>query len=425
MSIRVLITRTAVAAILATAWGTAAFGQSAEQTNSITPIVPQTAPGGKLATHTEIIADRGELAMVSLGSLSAMDGAIAMYREIAIAGDWPHLKPAKLKKGVQSDAVVLLRQRLATEGYLPADAVAVKTPAKFDSTVESAVKAFQANHGLAQTGKVDERTLAEFNVPAALRLQTLELNLPRVEAYLRDLGARYILVNIPSAQLEAVSLGTVYSRHNVVVGKPERPSPAVASRITEINFNPYWNVPVSIVERDLIPKLLANKNAMSEMKIRVFDGHGGPEVDPKTVDWMTTRADRYFFRQDPGQDNAMATVKINFANPYAVYLHDSPAKQLFGRNARYESSGCVRVDRVQELVEWILDGQDGLDATAITHFADTAQRTNITVKNPPDLRLMYLTAWATEDGRIQFRPDIYGLDATGFVLGQPSPAGGT
>ena len=99
------------------------------------------------------------------------------------------------------------------------------------------------------------------------RLQALELNAPRVEAYLRDLGARYILVNIPSAQLEAVSLGTVYSRHNVVVGKPERPSPAVASRITEINFNPYWNVPVSIVERDLIPKLLANKNAMSEMKI--------------------------------------------------------------------------------------------------------------------------------------------------------------
>jgi murein L,D-transpeptidase YcbB/YkuD len=121
----------------------------------------------------------------------------------------------------------------------------------------------------------------------------------------------------------------------------------------------------------------------------------------------------------------MATVKINFSNPYAVYLHDSPAKQLFGRNARYESSGCVRVDRVDELVGWILDGQDGIDAGAITHFADTAQRTDISVKNPPDLRLMYLTAWATEDGRIQFRPDIYGLDATGFVLGQPAPAGGS
>ncbi len=425
MSVRVLVARFGLAAVVALAGGATAFGQSADQTNSITAVLPQTAPAGKLATRTEIIAERGEAAMISLGSLSAMGSAIGMYRQIAIDGGWPTLKTAKIKKGSKGAAVAALRERLAIEGYLPPDAMAMKSPDKFDSTLEKAVKAFQANHGLAPTGKIDARTLTELNVPVELRLQTLEINAPRIEAYLKKVGARYILVNIPSAQLEAVTLGTVYSRHNVVVGKRGRPSPTVASRITEINFNPFWNVPVSIVERDLIPKLLKNPNAMTEMRIRVFDKHGGPEVDPKKIDWMTTRADRYFFRQDPGEDNAMATVKINFSNPYSVYLHDSPAKQLFGTNARYESSGCVRVDRVQELVNWILDGQDGFTSAKITGIAKSNERVDVRVANAPDLRIMYLTAWATEDGRIQFRPDIYDLDATGFILGQPLPQGGT
>lgn len=425
VSVRVLVARFGLAAAVVMAGPAMALGQPADQTSSITSIVPQTAPAGKLATRTEIIADRGEAAMISLGSLTAMGNAIDMYRQIAIDGGWPTLKSASLKKGARGAAVAALRERLAIEGYLPPDAMAVKSPDRFDTTLEKALKAFQANHGLAPTGKMDPRTLAELNVPADLRLQTLEINAPRIEAYLKKLGARYILVNIPSAQLEAVNFGTVYSRHNVVVGKRGRPSPAVASRITEINFNPYWNVPVSIVERDLIPKLLKNPNAMADMRIRVFDKHGGPEVDPKKIDWLTTRADRYFFRQDPGEDNAMATVKINFSNPYAVYLHDSPAKQLFGTNARYESSGCVRVDRVHELVNWILNGQNGFTPKKISEIAASSQRVDVSVANAPDLRIMYLTAWATEDGRIQFRPDIYGLDATGFILGQPQPQGGT
>ncbi len=425
MSVRVLVARFGLAAAVILAGGTTAFGQSTDQTSSITAIVPQTAPAGKLATRTEIIADRGEAAMISLGSLSAMGNAIGMYRQIAIDGGWPTLSAAKLKKGSKGADVAALRERLAIEGYLPPDAMEAKHLDRFDQTLEKAVKAFQANHGLAPTGKMDPRTLAELNVPADLRLQTLEINAPRIEAYLKKLGARYVLVNIPSAQLEAVSFGTVYSRHNVVVGKRGRPSPTVASRITEINFNPFWNAPVSIVERDLIPKLLKNPNAMTEMHIRVFDKHGGPEVDPKKIDWMTARADRYAFRQDPGENNAMATVKINFSNPYAVYLHDSPAKQLFGTNARYESSGCVRVDRVQELVDWILSGQNGFTPQKITDLAASKERVDVKVANAPDLRIMYLTAWATEDGRIQFRPDIYALDATGFILGQPHPQDGT
>ena len=205
----------------------------------------------------------------------------------------------------------------------------------------------------------------------------------------------------------------------MVVGKIARPSPSVTSKITEINFNPYWNAPVSIVGKDLIPKLLKDPEAMRKMRIRVFDGFKGPEIDTAAVDWASTSADRYFFRQDPGGDNAMASLKINFANPFNVYLHDTPMKSLFQQNARYESSGCVRVDQVHVLVDWILNGQDGMDHALIQEIAASEERLDVRVRNAPDIRLMYLTAWATEDGHVHFRPDIYYLDGTGFITGQP------
>jgi murein L,D-transpeptidase YcbB/YkuD len=286
------------------------------------------------------------------------------------------------------------------------------------------VKAFQANHGLAQTGKVDARTQAELNVPATQRLHQLRVNEPRVATYLDGLGERYILVNIPSAQLEAVNFGAVYSRHNIVAGKIDRPSPALASRISDINFNPYWNAPDSIARRDLIPKLMKNPNALAEMRIRVLDRQTGEEIDPRQVDWSVTPTEPFLFRQDPGQGNSLGTVRINFANKFAVYLHDTPAKQLFGQNARFESSGCIRVDRIEVLIDWIFSGQDGVDPMMIHEISASGERLDKQVRNGPDLRIMYLTAWATEDGRIHFRPDIYQLDSTGFVLGQPEPSGG-
>lgn len=409
-----------LSALAAALWLSSATFANDDVTNSITSLVTRSAPSGKLATKTEVIAERGEPAMLTLSSLRAIDAAIAMYEDINRRGGWPALVE-KLAKGDRSDAVVLLRQRLVIEGYLQTESLAIEKPDKFDGDVKSAVQAFQANHGLAPTGKVDDRTLAELNVPAFTRLETLRVNRPRVATYMDGLGPRNILVNIPSAQLEAVNFGAVYSRHNVVVGKLDRPSPTVVSKVSEINFNPYWNAPVSIVARDIIPKLIKDPDTLEKMHMRVYDGYDGPEIDPTTIDWPTTPPDRYFFRQDPGDQNSLGTVKINFANPYNVYLHDTPAKELFGQNARYVSSGCIRVDQVHVLIDWILSGQDGFDANMIENISASGERYDQAVRNPPDIRIMYLTAWATDDGRIHFRPDIYDLDRSGFVLGQPEP----
>lgn len=410
----------ALAFLLSAGFATSAHAQSSDYTGSITSLTRQ-APSGKLATQTEVLAGQAQAALLTPSSPQAMDAAVAMYDHITRNGGWPMISERNLEKGDVSSQVATLRQRLVAEGYLLPKSLDVDEPDRFSADVRNAVKAFQSNHGLATTGKVDDRTLAELNIPAGARLRQLQINQPRVATYAAKLGPRYILVNIPSAQLEAVNFGAVYSRHNIVAGKIDRPSPVLMSRISDINFNPYWTAPDSIVQRDLLPKLAKDPNVLNKMRIRVIEKATGHEIDPRIVDWQTTPSNLFLFRQDPGDQNAMATVKINFPNKYAVYLHDTPTRELFGQNARYLSSGCIRVDRVDVLVDWILSGQDGFNSNMIETIALSGERLDKPVKSGPDLRIMYLTAWATEDGRIHFRPDIYHLDGTGFVTGQPQP----
>jgi murein L,D-transpeptidase YcbB/YkuD len=266
---------------------------------------------------------------------------------------------------------------------------------------------------------VGEKTLAELNVPAEKRLAQLKENLPRVAAYLEGLGSRAILVNIPAAQLETVENGQVYSRHNVVAGKLDRPSPSLMSTVSDINFNPYWTVPASIVEKGIIPKYLQDPSYLQQMNMRIFDGVDGPEIDPAMVDWSITPPERYVFRQEPGDHNALGTVKINFPNKFMVYMHDTPHRELFNTNTRFESSGCIRVDQVKDVVNWILRGQDGFNQDEYDSIVAGHENYSLKVQDPPDVRFMYLTAWATEDGAVNFRPDVYGLDGTGFIQGQP------
>ena len=256
------------------------LAQDPVKTGSITTAAPQSAANAKLATRTEVVIDRGEVPMISPGSIEFMDGAIAIYEEIVAGGGWRQLAAKTLSKGNKGQAVVALRQRLVAENYLPFDTLSGGNAELYDDELTEAVRAFQINHGVLPSGTVAEKTLAAFNVTAEERLAALRENLPRVQTYAEGLGARYILVNIPGTQLETVENGRVYSRHNVVAGKLERPSPALISKVSDINFNPYWKVPASIVEKDIVPKFLEDPSYLSSNRIRVFDGVDGPEIDP-------------------------------------------------------------------------------------------------------------------------------------------------
>jgi murein L,D-transpeptidase YcbB/YkuD len=410
-----------IAALLFSLSSAPAFAQSAEDNASPTPTAPQASTSSKLATHTQIVANNDELAMLTGGSEQALADAIVLYKQIVKNGGWPQITSKKLAKGAKGEQALLLRQRLIFENYLPFDSLGAPDASLFDAQVVEAVKAFQINHGVVPTGTVGDRTLAELNIPAEARLATLMENEPRVQAYAQDLGRRAILVNIPSLQLETVEDGRVFSRHNIVAGKLDRPSPTLTSTVSDVTFNPYWKIPASIVERDIVPHYLKDRSYLAQMQIKVFDGVDGPEIDPSTIDWESTPPERYFFRQDPGENNALATVKINFPNEFMVYMHDTPHRELFGSNARFESSGCIRVDQVQTVVDWVLKDQGDYSPDQYGQIIASREPYELKVQDPPSVRFMYLTAWATPEGAVNFRPDIYHLDGKSFVLGQPQP----
>lgn len=408
-----------------TAFGAArALAQEPVFTSSLPAAAPKKAQTGSLATRTEIVAGLDQAPMLGPHSVEATQSAISLYEEFAAGGGWAELAPKTLKKGAKGDAVIALRQRLVAENYLPFDTLSEGRPEVYDDELMETVRAFQISHGVLPSGIVAEKTLAQLNVSARKRLAMLVENLPRVASYAEGLADRSILVNIPALQLETVEYGRVYSRHNIVVGKLERPTPTLASRVSDINFNPYWKIPASIVKRDIVPKFLADSSYLANNHIRVFDGVDGPEIDPFLIDWPSTPPERYFFRQEPGPHNSLGTVKINFRNDHMVYLHDTPHQESFGKNVRFESSGCVRIDQVQTVVNWILDRSGAaMDEAAYEMIRATREPFDQKIDNGPDVRLVYLTAWATEDGRVNFRPDVYGLDGSGFIWGQPEPRG--
>jgi L,D-transpeptidase YcbB len=259
---------------------------------------------------------------------------------------------------------------------------------------------------------VREQTFNALNVPAAVRLNQLRTNIVRLRSMSGNLGPRFVVCNIPAAHIEAIEGGVVVSRHIAVVGKPDRASPDIQSRIVEINFNPYWTVPVSIVRKDLIPKMQAEPDYLGKNRIRILDS-GGNELQPQQINWYSEEAVNYRFKQDPGDFNSMGSIRINFPSAHGVYMHDTPSKNLFGEDFRFHSSGCVRIQNVRELVGWLLAETPNWSRQEIDQVIRTGERKDARVAKPVPLYWVYVTAWATPDGVVQFRDDIYSRDGLG------------
>jgi murein L,D-transpeptidase YcbB/YkuD len=349
--------------------------------------------------------------ILSSSTLQATEGAIRFYQDlVARGGHAPVPDGQRLKLGLRHPSVQALRQRLIELGDLSPNAG--NSPV-FDSYVDAAVRRYQARHGLTPTGVVGAQTFAALNTPVDTRLRQLEINLVRLRSYQNNLGRRHVTTNIPAAYIETVEEGVVQTRHVAGVGKVDRQSPVMNAKILNVNFNPTWTVPVSIIRKDLIPLMRKNPNYLSEQKIRIINRQG-QEVPPQNVNWNSEEATQYTFRQDPGGEfNSLGFVRINIANPHGVYMHDTPAKGIFGDDYRFVSSGCVRVQNVRDYIYWILSDNPQWTRDAIDAALRSGQRIDATPREPVPVYWVYITAWGTPEGVIQFRDDIYGKDGFG------------
>ncbi|WP_158817801.1 murein L,D-transpeptidase [Methylocapsa sp. S129] len=346
------------------------------------------------------------------------------YAAIADAGGWPRV-PGPLRAGTKGASVAILRQRLAAEGDLDsAKAAEGPSSAVWDEDVTAAVKHFQSRMGLRQTGAVAGATLTAMNVPAATRFKQLASSAQRLAGVNFPFGDRYVVVNLPSTSVEAIENGRVVHHYVAIVGGVEHQSPEISAKISVINLNPTWTVPTSIIKKEIIPKMQRDPGYLTRAKIRILDGAGNV-VDPKSVDWNSQRAVNYTLRQDSGASNSLGAIRIGMPNKLAVYMHDTPSKGLFGADYRFLSHGCVRVQGVYDLAQWLLEGTpagNGVwDKEALLAKIKDGAREDIKLAKIVPVIWVYLTGWANGDGLVSFRDDVYGIDTVGEATANAAP----
>ncbi len=333
--------------------------------------------------------------------------ALQRYRALAAAGGWPTIDAAqKIEPGQTGDLVQALRSRLVIEGDLPET---LRDGGDFDAPVVAAVKHFQARHGIAVDGRVGTATMAALNVPVVERLDQLGLTLERWRTMPRNLPKSRVMVNVPAAQLTLYRDDLPQLESRIVVGDVRHPTPVLAARIVSVLFNPPWNVPSSITRKEIQPKLRRDPGYLARNHYVIIgrgegDDHGGD------VDWAHTSVLQRGWRlqQLPGAWNALGAIKLELPNPFDVYLHDTPVRQLFARPMRAASHGCVRVEAIRGLASNLLGADWPAEAIDQAVAAGDTKRVYLPAAMP--VYLVYLTAFVDADGTVEFRDDIYRRD---------------
>lgn len=350
------------------------------------------------------------------GVHAALVQGLTRYRRIVRDGGWPRVAETRvLRLGDTSAAVSTLRARLAAEGYL-------ESPLggnAFDASLARVVAEFQRRHGLTIDSVLGPRTRRALNVSAARRVEEIEANLERLRWLPANLGARFVVVNIPAFALYGYAGGARVLTMPVVVGDElvNRRTPIFAGTMEYVEFAPYWNVPRSIAVNEILPKARRDRQYLARNGFQLLRGWGdaAPVVDPAMLSDAELFSSRFRVRQRPGPNNALGRVKFIFPNDFNVYLHDTPAKLLFDEASRAQSHGCVRVADPQALAEFVLQDRGDWTSDRIRSALDAGRRVRVTLRSGVPVYLVYLTAFV-RDGAVAFRDDIYDRD-DGLIRG--------
>jgi lipoprotein-anchoring transpeptidase ErfK/SrfK len=330
------------------------------------------------------------------GTTAALEQALARVSAAASAGGWPTVGAGPtLERGATGDRVGRLRERLAASGDLVWIAAsgardgpgAPGAEASFDAALEQAVRRFQVRHGLAPDGRVGPETRAALDRSAAQRAAQIAANLEARRRLEAGLEPRFVLVNVPDYRLVVVDEHATTLTMAVAVGRPDWSTPPIDDRIERIVVNPAWNVPASIVSKELAPKLARDPGYLKRNGMVRLAGGG--------------------VRQRPGPRNPLGRLKFVFPNHAAIYLHDTPGQAVFDRRERDVSHGCLRLDDARALAELLLRDVPGWDRAQLDAAIATGRTEEIPLAAPIPIHVVYWTAWVDADGTLQLRKDLY------------------
>jgi L,D-transpeptidase YcbB len=312
---------------------------------------------------------------------------LQQYRDIQKKGGFPFVDTAKkiIREGDNDISVQSLKKILLISGDLKTnDSSLIYTALLTDAVIK-----FQNRMGLNATGKIDKATITELNKPVAFRIKQIMINMERLRWVPAEIEKNYVLVNIPEYALHIFENGKPVWKTNVVVGKAFTQTAIFKGNIAQIILNPYWNVPNSILQKEILPALRRNPNYLQNNNMEMVDGR---------------------VRQKSGINNALGKIKFLFPNSYSIYLHDTPAKSLFGETKRAFSHGCIRVDNPDQLALYILKNDSSWALNKIDSIQATGNEFKIQVKPALPVYITYFTAWVNSNGELNFRNDLYNLD---------------
>ncbi len=338
-----------------------------------------------------------------------LKAAMEQHRQAVRAGGWTIIPDGpSIKAGMEDGRLVQVRKRLIATGELAAGHDKGKV---LDDTLAAALKRFQSRHGIEPDGAIGKQTLAALNVSADDRLRQIMVNMERWRWMPKALDGVHIAVNIPAAHLEFVRDGRIAMAMRVVVGDVKHQTPTMMTAMNAVVVNPTWTVPPSIATKEILPKLRKDPAYLVSNNMHILGEfpENSPESQGVGIDWNRHGGKfPWRLRQRPGPDNALGQVKFVLSNSDDIYLHDTPKRQYFGRIFRALSHGCVRLERPIDLAQAVLSPDWSAKVPELIAEANTR---SLKLDRPITVYLMYMTAWADEDGTVHFRDDLYGHDA--------------
>lgn len=344
---------------------------------------------------------------------TALEKRYYQYLKIAQSGKWPVIPNFNtIKPGESNGVIPLIRKRL----YLSGDLQGCRPSGSsvYDQCLLDAVKRFQKRNGQRADGVIGKGTRNTLRQSLGEILTKMELNLDRMKMMKRGEVSRHIMINIPAFRLYFYDSGEIFQTMKVVTGKKKHPTPVFSDMVETVVLNPYWNVPKSIIQKEMIPKLLRNSNAMAKKGIEIRDGWGpdARKISASSVNWSQYRYSKsvpYRFAQVPGYKNALGKVKFLFPNKFSVYMHDTPSKNLFNRQTRAYSHGCIRLEKPRELMKTFAEFNPNLDYGRAQKILKGKKQSYYQVEHVP-VDVTYFTAWVDPSGVLQLRGDIYSYD---------------